>query len=62
LIRHSPGLTIGAYEEPQKIAAIRFVPDGVTPGHNDPMRIKDVDPVVLSEVLRLVHTILACAA
>jgi hypothetical protein len=55
------GLAMGYYEEKQELEAVYFVPGHVTPEwwgkHENRIRIKDVDPVVLSEVLRLANAI-----
>jgi hypothetical protein len=65
-IRYTPGLSIGWYEQPQELDAIYFVPGHIKPTywgrHEHLVRIKDVDPVVLSEVLRLAHALAAKAA
>lgn len=57
------GMGIGYYEEPQEIEAVYFVPGHVKPDwwgdHKNKLPIKTVDPVVVSEVLRLVHAIVA---
>ena len=57
------GMSIGYYEEPQEIEAVYFVPGHVKPdwwgNHDNKLPIKAVDPVVVSEVLRLVHAIVA---
>jgi len=55
------GLSIGYYEETQEIEAVYFVPGHVKPDwwgrHENRLKIVDVDPVVLSEVLRLATAI-----
>jgi predicted DNA-binding WGR domain protein len=55
------GLSIGYYEEKQELEAVYFVPGHVKPTwwgeHKNRLKIKDVDPVVLSEVLRLANAI-----
>ena len=60
------GMSAGYYEEPQEIESVYFVPGYVEPAwwgrHANKMLIRNVDPVVLSEVLRLVHAIVAKAA
>lgn len=59
------GMGIAYYDEPQEIESVYFVPGHEKPemwGHHTVrVKIKDVDPVVLSEVLRLVHAILSKA-
>ena len=63
---HYTGMGIGYYEEPQEIESVYFVPGYVEPEywgrHANKLLIRNVDPVVLSEVLRLVHAIVAKAA
>ena len=60
------GMSIGYYEEPQEIESVYFVPGHAKPDwwgdHKNKLKIKDVPPVVISEVLRLVHAIVAKAA
>ena len=62
-IAYDPGLSMGYYEEPQQIHSVYFVPGHVKPdwwgNHDNKLPIKAVDPVVVSEVLRLVHAIVA---
>lgn len=62
-IAYDPGLSMGYYEEPQQIHSVYFVPGHVKPdwwgNHDNKLSIKTVDPVVVSEVLRLVHAIVA---
>lgn len=57
------GMSIGYYDAPQEIEAVYFVPGHVKPDwwgqHDNKLPIKTVDPVVVSEVLRLVHAIVA---
>jgi hypothetical protein len=64
-IRYAPGLSIGWYDERQELEAIYFVPGHVKPQywgrHDNLIKIRDVDPVVLSEVLRLAHALAAKA-
>jgi hypothetical protein len=64
-IRYSPGLSIGWYEQSQQLTEIYFVPGHVSPAswgqHDNRIRIRDVDPVVLCEVLRLAQAIVAKA-
>ncbi|MBL9152560.1 MAG: DUF4132 domain-containing protein [Verrucomicrobiales bacterium] len=64
-IAYDPGLSIGYYDEPQQIASVYFVPGHVKPdwwgNHKNKLAIRDVDRVVLSEVLRLVHAIVSKA-
>jgi hypothetical protein len=60
---HYTGLSIGYYDEAQELEGIYFVPGHVKPTwwgrHENRLAIKDVDPVVLSEVLRLAHAIVS---
>ncbi len=62
-IAYDPGLSMGYYDEPQQIHSVYFVPGHVKPDwwgdHKNKLPIKAVDPVVVSEVLRLVHAIVA---
>jgi predicted DNA-binding WGR domain protein len=55
------GLSIGYYDEKQELEAVYFVTGHIEPqfwgSHDGRLKIKDVDPVVLSEVLRLAHAI-----
>lgn len=55
------GLAMGYLEEPQELEAVYFVPGHVPPSwwgdHKNRLRIKEVDTVVLSEVLRLAGAI-----
>jgi predicted DNA-binding WGR domain protein len=59
------GMSIGYYEEPQEIESVYFVPGHVKPDwwgdHKNKLQIRSVDAVVISEVLRLVHAIVAKA-
>lgn len=59
------GMSIGYYDEEQEIESVYFVPGHVKPEmwgqHVVRVKIGDVDRVVLSEVLRLVHAILSKA-
>jgi hypothetical protein len=59
------GLAMGYYEEKQELEAVYFVPGHVRPEwwgeHKDRLKIKDVDTVVLSEVLRLANAIVSKA-
>jgi predicted DNA-binding WGR domain protein len=59
------GMGIGYYEEPQEIESVYFVPGHVKPDwwgdHKNKLPIRTVDPVVISEVLRLVRAIMAKA-
>jgi hypothetical protein len=59
------GLSIGYYEEKQELEAVYFVPGHVEPQwwgeHLNRLKIKDVDSVVLSEVLRLAYAIVSKA-
>jgi hypothetical protein len=68
-IRYTPGLTIGWYETPQELESVYFVAGHIQTdrwgGYSDDsgrLRIGDVDPVVLSEVLRLAHALVSKAA
>lgn len=65
VIRYTPGFSIGWYEAPQELEALYFVPGHVKPTcwgePRNAIRIKDVDPVVFSEVLRLAYAIAAKA-
>jgi hypothetical protein len=49
--------------ELQGIESICFIPAGLSPdeGHENRLEVRNVEPVVVSEVLRLVHAILARA-
>jgi hypothetical protein len=64
-IRYSPGLSIAWYEAPQELQSIYFVPGHVKPTywgeHKDRLRIREVEPLVLSEVLRLAHALVSAA-
>lgn len=64
-IAYDPGLSMGYYEEAQEICSVYFVPGHVKPdwwgNHQNKLLIKTVDPVVISEVLRLVRAIMAKA-
>lgn len=64
-ICYEPGLSIGYYDEKQELKEIYFVSGHVQPDwwgeHKNRLVIKDVDPVVLSEVLRLAEAIVAKA-
>jgi predicted DNA-binding WGR domain protein len=55
------GLSISYYEEPQELESVYFVAGHVEPEmwghHKNRLKIKDVDTVVLSEVLRLATAI-----
>jgi predicted DNA-binding WGR domain protein len=55
------GLSMGYYEESQELEEVYFVAGHITPTwwgeHKNRLRIKDVDTVVLSEVLRLANAI-----
>lgn len=57
------GMSIGYYDEPQEIESVYFVPGHVKPEmwgqHNNKLPIKEVDSVVMSETLRLVHAVVA---
>ena len=57
------GLSIGYYDEPQELQSVYFVPGHVKPDwwgeHKNRLRVREVDEVVLSEVLRLAHAIVA---
>ncbi|MBO0755784.1 MAG: DUF4132 domain-containing protein [Bradyrhizobiaceae bacterium] len=59
------GLSIGYYEEKQELEAVYFVPGHIKPQwwgeHPNRLKIKDVDSVVLSEVLRLAYAIVSKA-
>lgn len=59
------GLSIGYYEEKQELEAVYFVPGHVKPQwwgeHENRLKIKDVDTVVLSEVLRLANALVSKA-
>jgi hypothetical protein len=59
------GLAMGYYEEKQELEGVYFVPGHVRPEwwgeHKDRIKIKDVDTVVLSEVLRLANAIVSKA-
>ncbi len=59
------GLSISYYEEPQEIETVYFVPGHIKPewwgDHKNKLKIKDVDAVIISEVLRLVRAIAAKA-
>jgi predicted DNA-binding WGR domain protein len=59
------GMGIGYYEEPQEIESVYFVPGHVKPDwwghHENKMKIQDVDPVVVSEVLRMASALVAKA-
>jgi hypothetical protein len=56
---------MGYYEEKQELEGVYFVPGHVRPEwwgeHKDRIKIKDVDTVVLSEVLRLANAIVSKA-
>jgi hypothetical protein len=60
------GMGIGYYEEEQEIESVYFVPGHIEPEwwgtHTNKLKIKDVDAVTISEVLRLVRAIMAKAA
>lgn len=60
------GMSIGYYEEQQELKSVYFVPGHVKPewwgDHKNRLKIKDVDPVVISEVLRLANAIVSKAA
>jgi hypothetical protein len=62
LIRYT-GLNKGKYGEPQEIQSLCFIPAGVPPDawQDNRLKIGDVDSVVLSEVLRTAHILLAKA-
>jgi hypothetical protein len=64
-IAYEPGLAIGWYEEPQQLTGVYFVPGHVKPDmwghHENRILVRDVDPVVLSEVLRMAYAIAAKA-
>jgi hypothetical protein len=58
------GFVGGDYAEAEQLEGIFFVTGCVTPGssgQHDRLKIRDVDPVVLSEVLRLAHVIVPTA-
>ena len=59
------GLSMGYFEEKQELEAVYFVPGHIKPtwwgDHKDRLRIKDVDTVVVSEVLRLANAIISKA-
>lgn len=59
------GMSIGYYEEPQELEGVYFAPGHVKPDwwgdHKDRVKIKDVDQVVISEVLRLANAIISKA-
>jgi hypothetical protein len=59
------GLSIGYYDEPQELKAVYFCPGHIKPDmwgrHEKRLKIKDVDQVVMSEVLRLANAIAAKA-
>jgi predicted DNA-binding WGR domain protein len=59
------GLSIGFYEEKQELEAVYFVPGHIRPQfwgqHEGRLKIKAVDSVVLSEVLRLANAIVSKA-
>jgi hypothetical protein len=56
---------MGYFEEKQELEEVYFVPDHVAPTwwgeHKNRLRIKEVDTVVLSEVLRLANAIISKA-
>jgi hypothetical protein len=60
------GMGIGYYEEEQEIESVYFVPGHIKPErwgtHTNKLKIKNVDAVIISEVLRLVRAIMAKAA
>jgi hypothetical protein len=62
LIRYT-GLNKGKYGELQEIQSLCFIPAGVPPDawHDSRLKIRDVNPVVLSEALRMAHILLARA-
>ena len=64
-IAYDPGMGIGYYDEPQSLQEIYFVPGHAVPDmwgkHTNRLKIGDVDPVVLSEVLRLAEAIVSKA-
>lgn len=64
-IAYDPGMGIGYYEEPQTLREIYFVPGHIKPeywgDHKNRLKVQDVDPVVLSEVLRLAEAIVSKA-
>jgi hypothetical protein len=56
------GLVSDSYPVPEQLEGIFFVTGEVTPGYSgrhDRLKIRDVDPVVLSEVLRLAQAIVS---
>lgn len=59
------GLSIGYYDQEQELEAIYFVPGHVKPewwgDHKNRVKIRAVDPVVMSEVLRLANAIVSKA-
>ena len=59
------GMGIGYYDEPQELESVYFVPGKVDPAmwgdHKTRLKIKEVDSVVLSEVLRLANAIVSKA-
>ena len=59
------GLAMGYHEEKQELEEVYFVPGHIKPtwwgDHKDRLRIKDVDTVVVSEVLRLANAIVSKA-
>lgn len=62
-IAYDPGLSIGWYDEDQQLTSIYFVKGHIDPemwgDHKNRVKIGDVDQVVISEVLRLAHAIVA---
>jgi hypothetical protein len=59
------GMAMGYHDQEQELEEVYFVPGHVKPErwveHKDRLTIKDVDTVVLSEVLRLAHAIVSKA-
>jgi predicted DNA-binding WGR domain protein len=59
------GLSIGYYEQKQELEAVYFVPGHVEPTwwgeHKNRLKVKNVDTVVVSEVLRLANAIVSKA-
>ena len=62
-IQYDPGLSIGWYDEEQRISSVYFVPGHIKPdwwgNHKNKLMLLEVDAVVVSEVLRMVHVLVS---
>jgi hypothetical protein len=53
---NAPGLSFGAFEEPQELAGVWFVRG--QPRGTDRLKLREVDPLVLSDVLSFIDALI----